>query len=95
MAAVHQCRVGGRVDGGDRIAHLLEFVGDRGEFGGITVAKRFGEPGGQARARPFDDRFEFAQPWRAGAVTELGGGLQTHHLFGESPCRGCPFGRRQ
>ena len=73
----------------------LEILRYRGQFSRIAVVQGGGEPGRQADTRPLDDRFEFAQPGRAGAISELCGGLQADHFGRESPVSCSRFGGRQ
>jgi hypothetical protein len=85
LAAIREGGVRGRIDGGNGVAHALELLGYRGQFSGVDVAQGLDEPGGQAGTRALDDRIELAQPRSAGAVAELGGGLQTDHFHRELP----------
>ena len=87
--------MGGGIDGRDEIAHAARIPLTRRIIQRHRRRESGGEPRRKADTRPLDDRFELAQPRRAGAITELGGGLQAQHFCCESPSSSCSFGRRQ
>jgi hypothetical protein len=66
--------LGDRIDSGNKIAHALEILRDRGQFNTIAVGRGDREPRCQTNTWALDDPPEFAQPGCAGAVPELGGG---------------------
>ena len=75
----------GRIDRRHKVAHRLEILGHRGQFSRIPVTQCDGETCREADSWPLNDRFEFTQPGRAGAISELCGGLQADHFGRELP----------